>query len=299
MNAIVLTHGGASARMEWADGCSAAAKAAMQVIEDGGSALDAAVAAVRLLEDDGRFNAGKGSVLRMDGVSMEMDAALMDDAGQLAAVAGIRDIEHPVLLAREVLSTPHCMLAGEGAVSFARKRGIPEYRHQPGPRARDLHRQIMRELAEGDFTDMPQWADRDWRRDWNFLSDPELAAGACDTVGAIVRDRAGHFAVATSTGGAAPMLRGRIGDAPLVGCGFYAGPHGGVVATGIGEEIMRRMVARSVYEGLASGLSPDAACKGVLSGFPESWDLGILAVSAQGGAHASNRSMPVGHEERP
>lgn len=230
---------------------------------------------------------------------MEMDAALMDDAGQLAAVAGIRDIEHPILLAREVLSTPHCMLAGDGAVAFARKRGMPEYRHQPGPRARDLHRQIMRELAEGDFTDMPQWADRDWRRDWNFLSDPELAAGACDTVGAIVRDRAGHFAVATSTGGAAPMLRGRIGDAPLVGCGFFAGPHGGVVATGIGEEIMRRMVARSVYEALASGLSPEAACSAVLSGFPESWDLGILAVSAQGGAHASNRSMPVGHEERP
>jgi L-asparaginase/beta-aspartyl-peptidase (threonine type) len=299
VNAIVLTHGGASARMEWADGCDAAARAAMQILEAGQTALEAAIAAVNLLEGDGRFNAGKGSVLRMDGVSMEMDAALMDDVGRLAAVAGIRDIEHPILLAREVLSTPHCMLAGEGAIAFARKRGIPEYRHQPGLRARELHRQIMREMVEGDFTDMPQWADQDWRRDWNFLTDPELVAGACDTVGAVVRDRHGHFAVATSTGGAAPMLRGRIGDAPLVGCGFFAGPHGGVVATGIGEEITRRMVARSVYEGLAAGMDPESACRRVLADFPEAWDLGILAVSAQGGAHVANRTMPVGREERP
>ena len=119
MEPIVVVHGGTNSPVEWADGCQAAADAAYAVLRAGGSALDAAVAAVKVMEDDGRFNAGVGSFLRLDGETIETDAGVMDSAGRIGAVAALRGYRHPVDAARAVMDTPHVLLAGEGAGRLA------------------------------------------------------------------------------------------------------------------------------------------------------------------------------------
>lgn len=123
----VIAHGGAGSSGDLTGGVRAAAEAAFHFLETGGKALDAVVEAVKTLEDDGRYNAGVGSLLRLDGKTIEMDAAIMDSAGALGAVIAIRKVKNPVLIARAVSKTPHVALAGKGAEVFARKLGFPPY----------------------------------------------------------------------------------------------------------------------------------------------------------------------------
>lgn len=113
----IAVHGGAGSSREGLDGCRRAALAGMNKLECDGNAIDAAILAVQLLEDDGRFNAGFGSALCLDGTTVEMDAAVMDSEGVLGAVSCLRHIRNPILAAHAVAGTPHCMLAGEGATS--------------------------------------------------------------------------------------------------------------------------------------------------------------------------------------
>jgi L-asparaginase/beta-aspartyl-peptidase (threonine type) len=288
-----VTHGGAAAPGQFADGCERAARAGKEILDGGGTALEAAVEAVCLLEDDGRFNAGAGSVLRMDGTSIEMDAAVMDTRGRLGSVAAVYDVKNPVRLALEIAATPHVMLVGEGAVAFARKRGFPVHRHEPSERALRLYRELCSQLRDRDFAEMPSWEQFDLVANWNFAADADDALAACDTVGAVACDHDGHLAVATSTGGAAPMLRGRVGDTPLPGCGFYAGEHGAVAATGQGEDIIRRMLAFGVYQRMASGEDPQIACNWGVGQLPHASAVGVIAVGRGGPARASNRAMPT------
>jgi isoaspartyl peptidase/L-asparaginase-like protein (Ntn-hydrolase superfamily) len=88
-----------------------------------------------------------------------------------------------------------------------------------------------------------------------------IKSRGCDTVGVVVSDGCGNFAAATSTGGISYMIRGRIGDSPLIGCGIYAGHNGAVVATGIGEEIIRRLLSKQVYDQIENGMTPQEACE--------------------------------------
>lgn len=292
MPTYIVTHGGAAAPSSFNDGCERAAHRGKEILDAGGTALEAAVAAVTIMEDDGRFNAGSGSVLRMDGVSIEMDAAVMDTRGRLGAVAAVYDVKNPVHLALAVTETPHVVMVADGAVSFARRRGFPVHTHQPSERARRIYRELCDQLKARDFSDMPAWEAFDLVANWNFARSPEDALAACDTVGAVALDQEGQVAVATSTGGAAPMLRGRVGDTPIVGCGFYAGEHGAVAATGLGEEIIRRMLSMRVYQRLAEGDDPQRACDWGVAQVPGHVDIGVIAVNARGTGHATNRHMP-------
>lgn len=113
----------------------------------------------------------------------------------------------------------------------------------------------------------------------------------CDTVGAVVRDAGGRFAATASTGGTLYMLRGRIGDSPLMGCGVYAGPKGAVAATGIGEEIVRRFLSRTVYEWLAQGMSATEAAERGVALFPQAIDVGLLVIGETDHAIRANRDM--------
>jgi len=265
----IVVHGGAGAAKSAQDGCLAAAQAGMAALRDSANALNAAVAAVVVLEDDPRFNAGTGSVPRLDGVTIEMDAAVMDSGDRLGAVAGLRLVRNPVLVARAVCDTPHHLLCGEGAQRFARQLGQPCH---DAPAS-----QVRQRFAPGAT---------------QLDGAPQPLPGGCDTVGAVVRDALGRFAVAGSTGGASPAMNGRVGDTPLIGSGFYAGPAGAVAATGVGEHIMRHLLAHTVYQWLADGMPLAAALRRGVALFPPQVDIGLIAVTRTEAGSDSNRHMP-------
>ena len=289
--AAIVVHGGAGAGVELSDGCQAAADAGAHTLADGDSALAAAIAAVLVLEDDPRFNAGTGAVLGLDGQTIEMDAALMDTRGTLAAVAALRSVKNPILVARDVARTPHYLLVGEGAQRFARLMGHGPYDVITDKQRRD-HAELLRKMATAEQP-MAGVDNQEFARYWNYAGSPAVSTRlGCDTVGAVVRDADGHFAVAGSTGGSAPSLLGRVGDTPLVGCGFYAGPEGAVAATGIGEYIIRTMLAMTVYQWIAGGMDLQQALHKGIGLVPPAAHTGLIAVSkTQSGWHA-NASTP-------
>lgn len=287
----VVVHGGAGASRANEDGCVLAARRALAQMQASADPLDAAIAAVVAMEDDGRFNAGSGSVLCLDGATVEMDAAIMDTRGRLGAVACVQSVKNPVQLARAVADTPHWLLAGDGATRFARAIGMPESA-PVSERQRAGHRRTMSQLA-GSVPAMPGVNNQLFDRFWNYNTPLHLPDGvACDTVGAVVRGADGHFAVACSTGGSAPSLLGRVGDTPIIGSGFYAGPEGAVAATGIGEHIVRHLLARTVYGWIADGMPLEQALRRGIDLFAPGIPVGLIAVSRLEAGACSNGDMP-------
>ena len=230
-------HGGAGtiARENMTPEQDAAYRAALQraldagaaVLRDGGSAMEAIQAAIEPMEDDALFNAGRGAVLTWDG-DIELDASIMDgrtrDAGAVAGVTGIR---HPIELARLVMTdSPHVMLAGKGAETFAEERGLERM-----PR---------------------EWFETERRKEaLERLKAERLSALDVDikfgTVGAVARDSKGNLAAGTSTGGMTGKRWGRVGDAPVIGAGTYADNRAcAVSATGWGEFFIRVGVAQEI-----------------------------------------------------
>lgn len=289
-SACVVVHGGAGAGRELDDGCVSAATMAREQLASGSGAFEAAIAAVVALENDGRFNAGSGAALGLDGSTVEMDACVMDTRGRLGAVACLRGVKNPVLVARDITRTPHCLLSGDGAERFARAMGH-DYFREINAKVRRQHRDMLDALS-GEGQAMPGVDNDDFARFWNYLSACTFKPAGCDTVGAVVRDADGHFAVAGSTGGSAPSLLGRVGDTPLVGSGFYAGPAGAVAATGVGEYIIRTLLAITVYQWINAGVGVDEALRRGVGLIPAQVDIGLIAVSrTDAGAH-SNAAMP-------
>lgn len=208
-------------------GLEAALAAGSKVLDDGGSALDAVEAAVRVLEDDPHFNAGRGAVFTYEGVN-ELDAAIMDGEGRKAgAVAGVTRTRNPVSLARKVMeASPHVMLAGNGADVFSVEQGLPQA--DPSYFGTEERRQQLEKMK----AQKSSWFDVDMKY---------------GTVGAVARDKAGHVAAATSTGGVTGKRWGRVGDSPLIGAGTYADDRAcAVSATGAGEFFIREGVAHEI-----------------------------------------------------
>lgn len=285
----VIVHGGAGAPSLYADGCVRAARAAIAAMRSG-DAMDGAIAAVVTMEDDGRFNAGSGSVIGLDGATVEMDAAVMDTHGRLGAVACLQAVRNPVRVARAVAETPHWLLAGEGARRFAVQVGLQQP-HGISEHARRRFQQLRDGMADGSPA-LPGVDNEAFGKYWNY---PAPQGG--DTVGAVTRDAQGHFAVAGSTGGTTPALLGRVGDTPIIGSGFYAGPHGAVAATGIGEQIVRHLLAHTVYSWIAEGMPLKKALSRAIDYFPEEVDIGLIAVSRTEAGSKSNRDMPTDYLE--
>jgi len=205
--------------------------AGYRVLEDGGSSLDAVIAAVVELENSPLFNAGRGSVLNADG-EHEMDAAVMDGAtARAGSVAAVRRIRNPVLAARAVMeTTPHVMLAGPAADRFARRAGLPLATAQYFS-TRDRVEALARARARQGASDTAKPG----------------AAEMHGTVGAVALDRHGNLAAATSTGGYTNKMPGRIGDSPIVGAGVYADNEACAVScTGHGEAFMRTVAAHEL-----------------------------------------------------
>jgi L-asparaginase/beta-aspartyl-peptidase (threonine type) len=293
----IVVHGGAGEPLEFSDGCEKAARRGREKLLETGDALDAAIAAVMVLEEDERFNAGTGSVLCLDGATIEMDASIMDSRGRLGAVACVRDVRNPILLARAVADTPHVLLAGEGADRLARALGLERSRPVTESQ-RDKHRKLLRELA-GSVPAMPGIDNRMFERFWNYKTPLQLPPSAAhDTVGAVVRGPDGHFAVAGSTGGSAPSLLGRVGDTALVGSGFYAGPLGAIAATGVGEHIVRHMLARTVYGYIEQGMPLQQALQRGIDLIDKNVVAGLIGVTRTEAASCSNTHMPTGRIEQ-
>ncbi|OPY70986.1 MAG: N(4)-(Beta-N-acetylglucosaminyl)-L-asparaginase precursor [Syntrophorhabdus sp. PtaU1.Bin002] len=275
----VIAHGGAGSSEELTGGVKMAVETGFKILESGKDAIDAAMEAVRVLEDDGRYNAGSGSLFRMDGKTIEMDAAIMTSAGSLGAVLAIRNVKNPVLVARAVCETPHVVLAGPGAGTFARRGGFRSF-HGTSRKSRRDFREVVQMAKE----DKPE-------RTSSVPNKVGIGKSSSDTVGAVALDMKGVFAVAVSTGGFSPMMVGRVGDTPLIGCGFYAGTFGGVAVTGLGEEIIRRMLAGHVYNRIETGMDVEAACTNGIHLFPDDVPVGIIALTRQGFSVCSNRGM--------
>lgn len=235
----LVVHGGAGAdpaegRAELRQGMAAAAVAGWRVLVDGGRALDAVEAAVRVLEDHPRFNAGRGSVLTAEG-TVEMDASIMEgDRLACGAVAAVTRLPNPVTLARRVLDEGrHVLLVAEGAHAFARGVGLAEC--DPATLVTDRQRRRLAERA---------------------------AVPPGGTVGAAALDRHGTAAAATSTGGIQGKRPGRVGDSALIGCGTYADSTlGAISCTGDGEAIIRVVLARRALEYLKEADDPQYAAK--------------------------------------
>ena len=126
---------------------------------------------------------------------------------------------------------------------------------------------------------------------WNSDEVSYKEVFSCDTIGVVAMDKDGTTAAACSTGGITPMMLGRVGDVPMIGCGFYAGGAGAIAATGIGEEIIKRMLAKTVYDMILNGDDITTSCKKGVSLFPDEVPVGLVGISRTGYAVASNREM--------
>ncbi len=270
----IVTHCGAGSTQALRDLAEASGRAGMEVLRKRGRAVDAACAAVVVMEDDPRTNAGTGSRMRVDG-RIQMDAAVMVDSLEAGAVAVIERVRNPILVARSVMDSPHVLLVGPDATKFARRAGFRAF-DPATPESATRLRETLRRIRDGE---VPSYY-RKWRR-----------SDVLGTVGAVVRDRYGHLCASSSTGGTGFMMAGRVGDSPIIGAGVYCGPAGAVTATGVGEEIMKRVLSKFVYDRMAGGVSAQEACDAGLALFPRSVPAGVIAVGRNGVGEACNRDM--------
>lgn len=240
----ILVHGGAGSipaarRAVHAEGCAEAAREGRAILEQGGSALDAVERAARVLEDLPQFNAGTGACLNEHG-EIEHDAAIMEGTRLRAgAVCAVRGMKNPIEVARRVLEDGrHVLLAGPGAREFAELQGM-----KPVDPATLVTPEATDALAR-----------------WRAGRAPSGWAGG--TIGAVARDRDGHVAAATSTGGVIGKRRGRVGDSPILGAGTLADDAGGAIsATGDGEAVLRFGLAHRIGARLAGKEAPESVCR--------------------------------------
>lgn len=274
-NVVLAVHGGAGSGLvrkdtspevekAYRDGLTAALRAGQKVLRDKGSSVAAVEAAVRVLEDDPLFNAGKGAVFTED-AGHELDASIMRGRDLAAgAVAGVRSVRNPISAARLVMEkSKHVLLSGEGADDFAARNGLPT-------------------VTQDYYWTQARWdslmkAKNPATRGAQDLADPQ----AHGTVGAVALDHARDLAAATSTGGLTNKMTGRIGDSPVIGAGTYArNDTAAISATGAGEvfirgsaagtisnliEFGRRDLAQAAFEVVVRRLPPLGGTGGVIA----------------------------------
>ena len=216
-------------------------KAAMDVLNDNGTALDAVEAGVRVTEaDPSSQSVGLGGRPDQDG-HVTLDACIMNSDGNAGSVAFLRDIKHPISVARKVMEqTDHVMLVGEGAKRFALENGFQE---------------------ENLLTDKSKEEWLQWKRD-NSIKDSWGPNDEHDTISTLARDNKGNLSGACTTSGLAYKLHGRVGDSPIIGAGMFVDNEiGAVGATGKGEEVIKTCGSFLVVELMRQGYSAMDACE--------------------------------------
>jgi beta-aspartyl-peptidase (threonine type) len=235
-NFVLVAHGGAGDYSKMTpqaievrrDLMVKAIRAGYEILARGGASLDAVEATIRVMEDSGLFDAGRGAYYTKEGVP-EMDAAIMNGRTlEAGSVASVKHIANPIHLARLVMEkTPHVLLVGDGAEEFAKSQGI--------------------ELVSPYYF----YTEREWKRFQDARNDKEkpakTAGSGHGTVGVVALDQAGNLAAGTSTGGTVLKMPGRVGDSPIIGAGTYANNEScAISATGTGEYFMRNVVASDI-----------------------------------------------------
>ena len=268
----LIVHGGAGTwddneDIPKIDSLKKAIAIAWEIIESGGSALDAVEKATNWMEDDPLFDAGIGSYLNQDGV-IQMDAIIIDPTtNNFGAVAAVERVQYPISLARKVLEeTDNNFIVGAGADALAQRFGIP----------------LVPNLSLATQKDIDNFREK-------------IMPGTSDTVGAVAIDKDGKLAVATSTGGTAFKIAGRVGDAPIFGAGGYADEYGGTSATGVGEYSLRVMLSKRVVDYIAAGHDAQSASEAAMAYVDSLFgrvSLGVITIDMQGrlgAAHSSDK----------
>jgi beta-aspartyl-peptidase (threonine type) len=292
----VVLHGGAGviarssmskeAEAQYRAGIKEALDAAAGVLDNGGSSLDAVETAIKLLEDNPLFNAGRGAVFAADGTN-QLDAAIMDGKTmQAGAVADVQHTRHPISLARAVMQqSPHVMLIGAGADAFAAHvhlEQVPPSFFFTEHRWQQLVDQLKKEGSP--IPARPEGAPAPPTKPVAFFETPD--AHKYGTVGVVALDRNGNVAAGTSTGGTTGKKWNRVGDSPVIGAGTYASNQScAVSATGTGEYFIRLTVARTIcalvqYKGMGLQAAADEVVQKELMAIHG--DGGIIALTPDG-----------------
>lgn len=242
--------------------------AAWKVLEEGGSAMDAAEKGVMVTEADvANKSVGNGGLPDAQG-KVTLDACIMNEKSQCGAVAFVQDYEHPISIARSVMeNTPHVMLVGEGAEEFAKEQGFDK-------------KKLLSKSSKEDY--------KAWKKS-ESQKKPEINSENHDTIGMLVMDKKGNFSGACTTSGWAYKKHGRVGDSPIIGAGLFVDNEVGCAcATGLGEAVIRIAGSHTVVELMRSGHGPEEACKMAVERIIAKHDnleglqVGFIAISIDG-----------------
>ena len=249
-------------------------EAAWEVLSKGGRAIDAVEKGVMVPEaDPDNTSVGLGGFPDRDGI-VTLDACIMDEFENCGSVAFLRNIKHPIAVARKVMDeTPHVMLVGEGAKKFALDKGFRE---------------------ENLLTPKAEEAWKKWKKEAKY--EPVINVENHDTIGMVALDSKGNLSGACTTSGAAWKMHGRVGDSPIIGAGLFVDNEiGAATATGLGEFVIKICGAHMIVELMRQGHSPMDACKEavlrIVKKYPKDYpklQVGFLALNKQGeyGAYA-------------
>ena len=275
---LVLVHGGAGdippeSREKHSKGCQEAALAGGEVILNGGSAAEAVVAAVEVLENNPIYNAGVGCAFTSRG-RVSLDTAIMcGKTREAAGLAALDAFPNPIRIAHKMLTAPEVLLVGEPASEWAERNGF-------------------RRVPEDELTTEAS------RLHWHRVVEQGLPSNyAGGTVGAVVRDSEGNLAAGTSTGGTMGKKPGRVGDSPIIGSGTYADDVCAVSATGEGEAFMRSVFAARVSDGVRFGKEPSEALESMLNRVQTFFGGlgGAILLSKDGGPHVFWTTVGMSH----
>lgn len=224
----------------WNHGMAANEKA-WQILENGNDIVDAVEEGVKITEADlSNLSVGLQGLPDREGI-VTLDASIMKGDGSCGSVAFVRQVKHPISLARKVMeNTPHVMLAGEGARQFAIAEGMPLEKEMLSPKAKEAYRK--------------------WKETSRYK--PIINIENHDTIGMIGIDHEGKMAGSCTTSGLAYKMHGRVGDSPIIGAGLFVDDEvGAATATGLGEEVIRICGSFLIVELMRQGRTPQEACE--------------------------------------
>lgn len=304
--AAVVAFGGIGSQPSQSAAVLAAVRVSVAVLAEHHDPLRASVRGAAQLEDEPAFNAGTGSSLRADGMSVQMDAAVMDSRGRFAAIGAVERVRNPVFVAQALLGTPHVLLVGDGATAFARSLELPDFDPltdaaierralaltaagtlDGGPLDAAVEDAAPSDAAAadedaGDGGPAPPASVRDAGTAADDAGTVQGDAGAADTIAVLVRGADGALAGAVSSGGPDLAPRGRVGDVVVPGAALFVGAKGAVAITGHGESLYRLGLAQKVYEQMMATRSPKLAVQWALAQVPRGEALGVAALDRRG-----------------